>query len=137
MSSPDKYQGIDSIDRFCRQYLQLERELDYPAPTLLREQHVQEDLYRRVFSSSSDGGAAADGAPPLPPPRYQLRVLKELMKRIEASIDGDWEQYVCKTRTNAHREFQNIFYRTVSFVVLFRENRLRHILFVKSLGHQV
>lgn len=100
MSPPDKYQGIDSIDRFCRQYLQLERELDYPAPTLLREQHVQEDLYRRVFSS--DGGAVAT---PPPPPRYQLRVLKELMKRIEASIDGDWEQYVCK---NTNKRTQSV-----------------------------
>ena len=109
MSSPDKYQGIDSIDRFCRQYLQLERELDYPAPTLLREQHVQEDLYRRVFSSSSDGGAAADGAPPLPPPRYQLRVLKELVKRIEASIDGDWEQYVCKNTNKRTQSVSNHF----------------------------
>ena len=104
MSPPDKYQGIDSIDRFCRQYLQLERELDYPAPTLLREQHVQEDLYRRVFSS--DGGAVAT---PPPPPRYQLRVLKELVKRIEASIDGDWEQYVCKNTNKRTQSVSKLF----------------------------
>ena len=28
-----------------------------------------------------------------PPPRYEFRVLKELLSRIEASID-DWEQHV-------------------------------------------
>lgn len=90
MSSPiDCYPGAgsaESIDRFCRQYLQLERELDYPSAAFLRDERVQDDLYRRIFS---DGAIAHP-----PPPRYQLRVLKELVKRIEASID-DWDQHVC------------------------------------------
>lgn len=90
MSSPkDCYPGVrstESIDRFCRQYLQLEHELDYPPAALLREERVQDDLYRRIFS---DGAVAH-----LPPPRYQLRVLKKLVKRIETSID-DWDEHVC------------------------------------------
>ncbi|XDG03823.1 hypothetical protein ABKA04_003438 [Annulohypoxylon sp. FPYF3050] len=76
-----KYQAID---RFCRQYLQLERDLDYPSSTLLREADVQDTLYNRIF---------ADGALDYsPPPRYQLRVLKELTSRIEASIE-DWDSH--------------------------------------------
>ncbi|KAI0891156.1 putative methyltransferase-domain-containing protein [Annulohypoxylon nitens] len=73
-----------AIDRFCRQYLQLERDLDYPSSTLLREADVQESLYNRIF---------ADGVLDYPPPpRYQLRVLKELTSRIEASIE-DWDSH--------------------------------------------
>ncbi|KAI2465410.1 FAM86A protein [Annulohypoxylon bovei var. microspora] len=73
-----------AIDRFCRQYLQLERDLDYPSSTLLREADVQDTLYNRIF----DDGAINYS----PPPRYQLRVLKELMSRIEASIE-DWDSH--------------------------------------------
>lgn len=74
-----------SIDRFCRQYLQLERSLDFPDATILREEKVQSVLFQRVF---------ADGAlrhPP--PPRYQLKALKTLTSKIEDSIE-DWEQHV-------------------------------------------
>lgn len=85
MASEPPESRDDSIDRFCRQYLQLEWELDYPPTTLLREADVQDTLYHRLF---------ADGALSYPPPqRYQLRVLKELMSRIEASID-DWDRHV-------------------------------------------
>ncbi|KAL7622704.1 hypothetical protein AAE478_006382 [Parahypoxylon ruwenzoriense] len=79
----DKSKFVDgTIDRFCRQYLQLERDLDYPSSALLRDADVQDTLYRRIF---------ADGALPYPPPRrYQLRVLKELMSKIETSIE-DWD----------------------------------------------
>ncbi|KAI1407117.1 FAM86A protein [Hypoxylon sp. FL1857] len=74
----------DSINRFCRQYLQLERHLDYPSPVLLREADVQNTLYNTIF---------ADGALAYPPPqRYQLRVLKQLMHKIEASIE-DWDRH--------------------------------------------
>ncbi|KAK6857338.1 hypothetical protein PG995_007525 [Apiospora arundinis] len=73
-----------SVNRFCSQYLQLERDLDFPSGQLLREAHVQDALQRRLF---------ADDALAHPPPaRYQIRVLKELVSRIEASID-DWEQH--------------------------------------------
>ncbi|RYP59869.1 hypothetical protein DL769_008359 [Monosporascus sp. CRB-8-3] len=80
----DSRESKDSIDRFCRQYLQLERDLHYPSSTLLQEAHTQNVLYERLFA---DGAVAYP-----PPPRYQLGVLKELAKRIEASID-DWDQY--------------------------------------------
>lgn len=86
----ESYQGSESVDRFCRQYLQLERDLDFPSPTLLREEHIQNELYRRIFSDRPDSHP--------PPPRYKLRVLKELVKRIEASID-DWDRYVSKKAT--------------------------------------
>ncbi|RYP14746.1 hypothetical protein DL765_006161 [Monosporascus sp. GIB2] len=78
------HESRDSIDRFCRQYLQLERDLDYPSSTVLQETHTQNVLYESLFA---DGAVAYP-----PPPRYRLRVLKELVKRIEASID-DWDQY--------------------------------------------
>ncbi|KAF4996611.1 hypothetical protein FDECE_12348 [Fusarium decemcellulare] len=72
------------VNRFCHQYLQLESELDFPEPALLKTSQVQDALYERLFAD----GAVRYG----PPARYQLRVLKELMSRVEASID-DWEEY--------------------------------------------
>lgn len=76
------------MDRFCWQYLQLENSPDFPAPETLREEACQEELFRRLF---------ADGALAHPPPhRYQLAVLKELVGRIEASIE-DWDEHVLWT----------------------------------------
>ncbi|KAG5796483.1 hypothetical protein H9Q69_004448 [Fusarium xylarioides] len=72
------------VDRFCHQYLQLQSDLDYPEASLLKTSQVQDEFYERLFAD----GAVGYG----PPPRFQLRVLKELMSRIEASID-DWEEY--------------------------------------------
>ncbi|KAJ4011168.1 hypothetical protein NW752_007297 [Fusarium irregulare] len=72
------------VDRFCHQYLQLQPDLDYPEPALLKTSQVQDEFYARLFAD----GAVRYG----PPPRFQLRVLKELMARIEASID-DWDEY--------------------------------------------
>ncbi|KAF4980463.1 hypothetical protein FZEAL_3536 [Fusarium zealandicum] len=74
----------NQVDRFCHQYLQLEPDLDYPEASLLKTSLVQDTLYERLFSDE----AIQYG----PPPRYQLRVLKQLTSRIEASID-DWEEY--------------------------------------------
>ncbi|RKK98980.1 hypothetical protein BFJ68_g9942 [Fusarium oxysporum] len=79
MSSSSK-----QVDRFCHQYLQLQSDLDYPEASLLKTSQVQNAFYERLFAD----GAVRYG----PPPRFQLRVLKELMSRIEASID-DWEEY--------------------------------------------
>ncbi|KAF5973846.1 protein FAM86A [Fusarium bulbicola] len=79
MSSSSK-----QVDRFCYQYLQLQSDLDYPEASLLKTSQVQDAFYERLFAD----GAVRYG----PPPRFQLRVLKELMSRIEASID-DWEEY--------------------------------------------
>lgn len=81
--------NTNQVDRFCRQYLQLQPELDYPEPALLQTSQVQDEIYERLFAE----GAVRYG----PPPRFQLRVLKELMSRIEASID-DWEEYVSHYR---------------------------------------
>jgi hypothetical protein len=75
----------DAINRFCREYLQLERDLDFPAGPLLRREDVQAALFERLF---------AEGALKyFPPPRYQLRVLKSLVSKIESSID-DWDEHV-------------------------------------------
>lgn len=83
------------VDRFCYQYLQLEKELDYPDASLLIEEATQEHLVKRLFS---------ENGPCYPPPaRYQLRTLKELVKRIEASIE-DWDAHVrdCRAITRPH-----------------------------------
>lgn len=71
--------------RFCHQFLQLEQELDYPPPEALREAETQTLLYRRLF--------AEDGPCFAPPTRYQVRTLKELIRRIEGSIE-DWDTHV-------------------------------------------
>ncbi|KAM6483637.1 putative methyltransferase-domain-containing protein [Trichoderma sp. SZMC 28011] len=73
------------VDRFCHQYLQLEQSLDYPEPQNIRLPEVQDVIYQRLFADDSLPG----GPPPL---RYQVRVLKELVSRIEASID-DWDEH--------------------------------------------
>ncbi|TFB06565.1 Protein-lysine N-methyltransferase EFM3 [Trichoderma ghanense] len=73
------------VDRFCRQYLQLEQTLNYPEPQHIRRSDVQDAIYHRLFAEDS----LPAGAPPL---RYQLRVLKELISRIEASIE-DWDEH--------------------------------------------
>jgi protein-lysine N-methyltransferase EEF2KMT len=78
--------GRAQLNRFCRQYLQLQLELDYPDEEYLRKDAFQEAIYATLFDES---------AIVYPPPkRYQLRVLKELTKRIEQSIQ-DWEEEVC------------------------------------------
>lgn len=78
--------GRVQLNRFCRQYLQLQLELDYPAEEYLRKDAFQEAIYYTVFDESVIEHP--------PPPRYQLKVLKELVKRIEQSIQ-DWEEDVC------------------------------------------
>ncbi|TVY58307.1 Protein-lysine N-methyltransferase EFM3 [Lachnellula cervina] len=75
--------GRVQLNRFCRQYLQLQLELDYPAEEYLRKDAFQEAIYYTVFDESVIEHP--------PPPRYQLKVLKELVKRIEQSIQ-DWEE---------------------------------------------
>ncbi len=72
--------------RFCRQIRQLDPFPDYPDRTLLPYSAVQELLYQNLFS---------EDAPSHPPLRYQLRVLKELVARIESSIDN-WDEYVSR-----------------------------------------
>ncbi|KAK3352142.1 putative methyltransferase-domain-containing protein [Neurospora tetraspora] len=71
------------IARFCRQYLQLAPVVDFPDGEYLCDASVQETLYEQLFSEDMENPA---------PPRYQLRILKELVKRIEGSIE-DWDRY--------------------------------------------
>jgi len=73
------------FNRFKRQYLQLQVDPAYPKKECLKNEEFQNQLYARIFSE--------DAMKYFPPQRYQLRILKELMKRIEASII-DWEEEV-------------------------------------------
>ncbi|OBT99734.2 hypothetical protein VE01_02214 [Pseudogymnoascus verrucosus] len=73
----------EELDLFKRQYLQLQISLKYPSKECLKHEEFQQMLYSEVFSE--------DAMKWYPPQRYQLRVLKELMKRIEVSIT-DWEE---------------------------------------------
>ncbi|OBT72314.1 hypothetical protein VF21_09306 [Pseudogymnoascus sp. 05NY08] len=73
----------EELDLFKRQYLQLQLSLKYPAKECLKHEEFQQLLYSEIFSE--------DAMKWYPPQRYQLRVLKELVKRIEVSIT-DWEE---------------------------------------------
>lgn len=73
------------LTRFYRQYLQLERPLQFPDDTVLREDDAQAFLYQRLFKP----GAVAHP----PPIRYQVKVAKELFSRLESCIE-DWEAFV-------------------------------------------
>jgi hypothetical protein len=78
----------NQVDRFCRQYLQLEPNPDFPSSTHLPEARVQDAIYERVFAE----GSLSHATPPAPE-RYRLRILKELVGRIESSIQ-DWDEHV-------------------------------------------
>ncbi|KAK8158173.1 putative methyltransferase-domain-containing protein [Phyllosticta citribraziliensis] len=73
---------------FCRQYLQLvdADSLAWPASQVLKKAHVQQWLFQHMFDQ--------DWTQYLPPERYQARVLKKLMTRIEEAIE-DPEEDVC------------------------------------------
>ncbi|EMC98774.1 hypothetical protein BAUCODRAFT_84564 [Baudoinia panamericana UAMH 10762] len=73
---------------FRRQYLQLVEPdfLAWPPKQLLRDASVQTWLYRALFNS--------DRVARLPPERYQLRVLKPLLARIEQSIEDPEEDEI-------------------------------------------
>ncbi|KAJ9145119.1 S-adenosyl-L-methionine-dependent methyltransferase [Pleurostoma richardsiae] len=90
MDNPTISNCRGQVDRFCRQYFQLEQQLDYPDGQFLREHDIQEELYARLFCQPDRASQAA--LVYLPPPRYRLRTLKELVARIESAIE-DWDQY--------------------------------------------
>ena len=73
------------VERYCSQYLQLEPELDLPDAQALRDPQVQSAIFTKVF--------AEDAVRYGPPPRYKLRMLKQLVSRVEGSIDN-WEEHV-------------------------------------------
>ncbi|KAK0653072.1 putative methyltransferase-domain-containing protein [Cercophora newfieldiana] len=72
------------IDRFCWQFLQLDSAPKIPDDDTLRDAEAQDVLYRRLF--------APDAVALPPPPRYQLRILKQLIAKIEACIT-DWDEH--------------------------------------------
>jgi hypothetical protein len=72
------------VSRFCWQNLQVDPTPVFPDADLIRDEAVQEVIYERVFS---------DQAPFRPPLRYRVRILKELMAKIESAIH-DWDQHV-------------------------------------------
>lgn len=80
----------EQVQRYCSQYLQLEPSPVLPAPEILREASVQEAIFDNVFAEH----AVRYG----PPVRYQLRMLKQLVAQIEASIE-DWDEHVSARKT--------------------------------------
>jgi len=70
---------------FRRQYLQLVEPdfLAWPPKQLLRDAGVQAWLYKKLFDTDQNST--------LPPERYQLRVLKSLLAKIEQSIEDPEE----------------------------------------------
>jgi hypothetical protein len=76
---------LGRVNRFCYQCLQLEQVLDYPEGEILRRPEAQDVIFHNVFSDETVRYG--------PPARYRVKVLKELVKRIEASIE-DWDQHV-------------------------------------------
>lgn len=84
-----RFDDHPQISRFCWQNLQVDPAPDFPAAELLREEAVQETIYKRVF---------CEEVPLRPPRRYQARVLKQLISRIEAAIE-DWDLHVSRDVT--------------------------------------
>ena len=80
-----KTSSIPALDRFCHQYMQLDQTPEYPDGAILREEAVQDELHRRLFSK--------DALAFPPPVRYQMRVLKKLLGILERSIQ-DWDKHV-------------------------------------------
>lgn len=78
-------QELDRIELLRRQYLQLLEPtlLAIPGPEMLRRPDVQRQLYEQMFHS--------ENLMFVPNSRYQLRVLKELVFRIENSISDPEE----------------------------------------------
>ncbi|KAI1434958.1 S-adenosyl-L-methionine-dependent methyltransferase [Xylaria sp. CBS 124048] len=73
---------------FRRQYIQLFEPdfLAWPHPQLLRRGDAQSWLFKHLFDESRN--------PRLPPERYQLRVLRQLIARIEKSIQDPDEDEI-------------------------------------------
>ena len=76
------------LNTLRRQYLQLvePNKLRWPDAATLKAPDVQSWIYTNLFTSDTNSA--------LPPERYQLRVLKLLISKIEKAID-DPEEDVC------------------------------------------
>lgn len=84
-SSATPTQLDDQVTRFCRQFLQYDYDVELPSGEVLREADVQDHLFKKLF--------AEDTIIPLPPRRYRLRILKQLVAVIEGAII-DWDEHV-------------------------------------------
>ncbi|KJX97346.1 putative nicotinamide n-methyltransferase protein [Zymoseptoria brevis] len=73
---------------FRRQYLQIFEPdfLAWPPKQLLRDAHIQAWLYTHLFDSEKNSM--------LPPQRYQLRVLKPLLAKIEQAVEDPQEDEI-------------------------------------------
>ncbi|PHH82981.1 hypothetical protein CDD82_4095 [Ophiocordyceps australis] len=75
---------IRQVDRLRHQYFQQEAVLDFPSPELIRLPKVQDAIYSQLFDEHA--------VVLCPPKRYQTKVLKQLVVRIEAAI-VDWDTH--------------------------------------------
>lgn len=108
------------LNHFKRQYLQLQVTIKYPERQYLKHEVFQNELYAQIFSQ--------EALKYHPPQRYRLRVLKELMKRIEDSIT-DWEEEV---RTISLLSFPLLFKKFIPVESVQIEAITRHILLPKQ-----
>jgi hypothetical protein len=67
-----------AVVKFYRQYMQQINELSYPPGSLLLTPDVQTCLFKYFFDASQNKF--------LPPPRYQTKVLRHVIREIEKSI---------------------------------------------------
>ena len=72
-----------SLTQFYRQYLQQVNEPLFPAAKTLLDPYMQEQIYHYLFNSSQAH---------LPPARYQKRILKTIIERIESAIEDPDEE---------------------------------------------
>lgn len=77
---------VIQYERFYRQVIQLYPKLDFPNEEFLRNIKNQTLLYETLFADKA--------LKYKPPTTYQIRILKELLRRIEDSI-SDWDKDVC------------------------------------------
>lgn len=72
--------SLQQLQLFRRQYLQLQdiQSLTWPSSDYLRRANVQKWIYEQCFQTVDSSV--------LPPERYQLRILKPLLARIENAI---------------------------------------------------
>lgn len=90
--------GKAAIDQFCCQYLQLEAHLDYPDGRVLKRPEAQDEIFDRIFAGCSTSSKSV---------RFQLRVLKELVKRIQDSVaDDEVDDFVCEIQPLIFQQLQ-------------------------------
>ncbi|KAI9712103.1 MAG: hypothetical protein M1820_001812 [Bogoriella megaspora] len=80
MSSDNVFTGTQSLNTFKRQYFQLidPDQISWPSNDLLKHPQSQSWLFIQLFDP--------DGVQYAPPERYQLRVLKQLVGKLEAAM---------------------------------------------------